>query len=163
MHSFTKVFKNVVVILRKGDVEEVIKTGFSINLNLEESTLELYREEGKLSRQGSFSRGFRRRIAYRGFPTIEGLYSLLALPVKDSRVSVLRKVEVNIEEEAFGVFTKELSFYQIVYDFSRGEIIKEDMLKGISSRISTLRPARNIEEFLNRLKELWIIIDRYEL
>ncbi len=46
MDPFSKVFKNLVVILENGATVQVIKAGFSVRIS--EGMLELYREEGSL-------------------------------------------------------------------------------------------------------------------
>ncbi|NPA41259.1 MAG: hypothetical protein GXO18_03200 [Aquificae bacterium] len=162
MDTFAKVFKNVVVILCSGSVKEVFRTGFSLKLNPQESVIELYREEGRLTTEGSSSKGTRRRIAYRGSPNIEGIYSLLALKVSDGRVPLLRRTDIHIKEEVFGSYTERVVFYQVSFNIHSGEVLKENLIDRSSEHLGTLRPPRGIEDFLSLTHELWTLIDRFD-
>ncbi len=163
MERFAKVFKNVTVLLRNGKTQEIARIGFSVRLNLQESTVELYREEGRLTQEGSSSKGFRKRISYRGSPDIDGIYRLIALRSEGGKVPLMRKTEVHIREEAFGAFTEKVLFYQISYNYTQGTLLKEDLLNGERKEICALRPVNRLEDFLEITQELWTVIDKEDI
>ena len=157
MQEFAKIFKNLVVLLENGSVKEVIKVGHSVKL--EEDTLHLYREEGRLSPDGSSSKGFKKRVKLRETPTPEVIYGLINLKVNNGRFPILRKTEVFISRDAFGVVTERVSLYQISYDSLKSTLVREDLITRTEEAIAEVEKSTDLNEYLKNLPKLWEVLD----
>ncbi len=160
MQEFAKIFKNLVVLLENGSVKEVIKVGHSVRV--EEGTIHLYREEGRLSPDGSTSKGFRKKVNFKGTPTIEGIYGLMSLRVNGGRYPILRKTEVFISRDAFGVITERVSLYQISYHPLEGLLIKEDLVTHKEETITEVEKSKGLGRYLETLPRIWNLLDHLD-
>ncbi len=146
MDPFSKVFKNLVVILENGATVQVIKAGFSVRIS--EGMLELYREEGSLGLIRSTSRGKLKKLKIRREPTLKELYAILGVELESSLVPFLRKAEVYIKRDAFGVVTEKVRLYDLVFDTETGQVL---IREGLQKReLERLRPANSLRERMSR-------------
>ncbi len=146
MDPFSKVFKNLVVILENGATLQVIKAGFSVRIS--EGMLELYREEGSLGLIRSTSRGKLKKLKIRREPTLKELYAILGVELESSLVPFLRKAEVYIKRDAFGVVTEKVRLYDLVFDTETGQVL---IREGLQKReLERLRPANSLRERMSR-------------
>lgn len=146
MDPFSKMFKNLVVILENGATVQVIKAGFSVRIS--EGMLELYREEGSLGLIRSTSRGKLKKLKIRREPTLKELYAILGVELESSLVPFLRKAEVYIKRDAFGVVTEKVRLYDLVFDTETGQVL---IREGLQKReLERLRPANSLRERMSR-------------
>ncbi len=160
MQEFSKIFKNLVVILDNDQPREVFKVGYSVKL--ENGILQLYREEGRLGEGKSWSRGKRKTIRFKGRPTIEGVYGLISVELGRHKIPILRKADVFLRKEGFGTFTQRVNFYEIRYDRSNGKLFRYDFTRNEESVINLFQSVDTIERYLQLLPELWRAIDTAE-
>lgn len=159
MESFSKVFKNTVVIYVNSKVEFLHRVGLSVRLDRRNSRIEVYREEGKVIEGRSSSRGKLVKVRFRGKPTTEGLCKLLSLKLDRSKLTFFTISEVFMEARRFTTVTCDLSLTEFVFDLRSGSVFR---IAGGNrpESVSELKPVQSLEEFLEITPELWRSVDR---
>ncbi len=160
MESFSKVFKNTVVIYVNSKVEFLHRVGLSVRVDYENSRIEVYREEGRVIDGKSSSRGKLIKVRFKGKPTLEGLCELLSMKRENSRLAFFVISEVFMEAGKFATMTREVSFTEFLFELQSGLILKAERGKD-PEPVAELRPAESLEDFLEITPELWKVVDRF--
>ncbi|EDP75794.1 hypothetical protein HG1285_05695 [Hydrogenivirga sp. 128-5-R1-1] len=162
MEDFSKVFKNTAVIYVNSKVEFLHRVGLSVRVNYENSLIEVYREEGRVIKGRSSSRGKLIKVRFKGKPTLEGLCELLSLKLKSSKLTFFIISEVFVESGRFATVTQDVNLTEFLFELPSGKVLRAEMGED-PEPVAELRPAGSLQDFLRLTPDLWKVVDRLGL
>ncbi|GAB6065357.1 hypothetical protein JCM9492_04490 [Aquifex pyrophilus] len=154
--EFSKVFKNVNVILFNG-VPEFIKK-FGISVKISEEGLQVYIEKGTIYRGKSSSRGKLKRLNERP-KDIKELCSLLGIPFSDEGITIFRNTLIHVKEDKLSEYTEKVEILEFIFNPEEGNLLFKEPLKGEEKEVKNFKSVKNITEFLELSKDLWKAVD----